>query len=380
VTGIPDPAKPYFFFSYSSSDAIDQWVDPFLEKLNIQVALLAGCGGETLYYRDTSARLPDGRWQEPLLKALKEECNVLLALYTPGYFKQEANEKCYCGRELSLFLRRPNDNQVNIVPLLWLIDEPPPKRMVPPPLHPFDWYICRDKDCKISPAKIEQYERKGLQSVWANSLGQRSKIIDDLARRINRLAKTPPRALRGPVDMDAEDCAFHPGETAERRLPPAGEGSPAQISDGKALTLIYVDEGQVPAATQNLIERVAQDLGNFVEVRRWSVGDGVDALWNAAEKNPAIILAAQSASLMADGTRAALEGLTRRGDWIGGILQLDGDAGLAATPGVPVRAARASEQEIRQQLSALIAETRNALVRFATPVTIPSAGRPMPRF
>jgi hypothetical protein len=65
-----------------------------------------GYGGETLYYRDTSARLPDGRWQAPLLKALKEECNVLLALYTPGYFRQKANEKCYCGRELSLFLRR----------------------------------------------------------------------------------------------------------------------------------------------------------------------------------------------------------------------------------------------------------------------------------
>jgi len=99
--------------------------------------LLAGCGGETLYYRDTSARLPDGRWQEPLLKALKEECNVLLALYTPGYFS-------------------------------------------------------REKDCEISQAKIQQYERKGLQSVWANSLSQRSRIIDDLARRIHRLAKTPP--------------------------------------------------------------------------------------------------------------------------------------------------------------------------------------------
>jgi hypothetical protein len=342
--------------------------------------LLAGCGGETLYYRDTSARLPDGRWQEPLLKALKEECNVLLALYTPGYFKQRANEKCYCGRELSLFLRRSNGRHVNIVPVLWLIDEPPPARMVPPPLHPYDWYICREKDCEISQAKIQQYERKGLQSVWANSPSQRSRIIDDLARRIHRLAKTPPPALPGPVDMTAEDCLFHPDETADRRLLPADQGTPGQTSDGKALTLVYVDEGQVPAATQNLIERVAQELGNFVEVRRWSVSDGVDALRRAAERNPAIILAAQSDSLKAHGTRAALEGLTTRGDWIGGILQLDGDAGLAAAPGAPVRAAEASEHEIRPQLSALIAETRNALVRFATPVTTPPAGRPLSRF
>src|SRR6202042_441611 len=122
-------------------------------------------------------------------------------------------------------------------------------------LHPFDWYICRDRDCAISIAKIRQYERKGLQSVWANSPSAlRSRIIDDLARRIYKLAKTPPPALPGPVDMAAEDCAFHPGETAERRLPSAGEGSPAQASDGKALTLVYVNDGQVPAATQNLIE------------------------------------------------------------------------------------------------------------------------------
>jgi hypothetical protein len=382
MTGIPDSARPYFFFSYSRSDATDPLLDKFLDRLNTQVALLAGCGGEMLYYRDTAAPLSDGRWQPELLNALKEECNVLLALYTPGYFKQKANEKCYCGRELSLFLRRTNGNHVNIIPVLWLINEPPPEDMVPPPLHFLDWYICRDPRFTLPQAKIQQYMRRGLQSLWANSpSGQRNKIIDDLARRIYQWAQTPPDPLTGPVNMAAEDCAFHPGETAHRKLSSVGDVSPAQTSDGRALTLVYVDEDRVPDETQDLIERVGQDLGNFMEVRTWSVSSGVNVLRDAAKKNPAIILAVQSAALAPGGvTRAALESLTGHGDWIGGILQLGSDAGLAPAPTVPVLAAQVSEQEIRRQLGSLVADVRSALARLATPVTTLPAGRPVPRF
>jgi hypothetical protein len=377
---VPDRGKPYFFFSYSRSDAIDRRVEGFLTKLNTQVALLAGCGGETLYYRDTSARLPDGRWQEPLLKALKEECNVLLALYTPGYFRQKANEKCYCGRELSLFLRRTGGVHVNIIPVLWLIDNPPPEEWVPPPLRRLDWYICRDEDCAIPQKRIQQYERKGLQSVWVNGRSSdRDNIIDDLARRILGWSRTPPPALTSPVDMDSEDCAFHPGEAARRALPTAGDDMTVRAADSRALTLVYLDEGQVPDSAQDLIERAGRDLGNFVDSRRWSVNDGVEALRRAAERNSAVVLVAKASALTTGAARAAIEDFIRRGDCIAGVLQLDGDAGLTSTPSVPVRSAPSTGQELPQHLSALTAEIRNALVRFATPVTPPSLSRRLPR-
>jgi hypothetical protein len=387
--GIPDSARPYFFFSYSNAD-YDDWIDRFLTMLDTAVAKTAGYAGEKMHYRDATATNPDARWQPPLFKALAEDCQVLVALCTPTYFREKPAGMCYCGREVSVFLRRSggvtHGNHVNVVPVLWLIDDLPERgmipNMVPETLHGLDWRLCRDPQPAISLAKLEKYKKKGLRSVWVNSaLSTKDNIVDDLARWIIKLAKTPPSTLTS-VDIGSEDCIFHPGEILRRHRTTAPAGAVPQTAGGRSLTLIYVDKDQVPPHVQDLIESVGMhDLSYDVDTRDWSVGLGIDALEKAVEKKRATILVTPSSSLAAGPTRTELEKLATRGAWMGGVLQLGTSAELPSAPGVTVRTAadRPSREDVRRRLSDLFTEVQSTLQRLAPPDAQVPPGRSVPR-
>ena len=382
--------RPYFFFSYSNADYDKQWVGSFLTMLNAAVAETAGYAGEKMHYRDDTATNSDARWQPPLLKALAQDCQVLVALCTPTYFRQKPVGTCYCGREVSLFLERSggvaNGDHVNVVPLLWLIDDLREgsmiPNMVPETLLDLDWRLCRDPESEISPDKLKKYKKKGLRSVWVNSaLSTKDNIVDDLARWIIKLAKTPPSALNG-FDIRSEDCFFHPGEIGQRGRTTAPAGDAPQTAGGRSITLIYVDKDQVPPDVQDLIESVGMhDLSYDVDTRDWSAGLGIDALKKAVEKNRATILVTPPSSLAAGITRTELEKLTTGGDWIGGVLQLGTSVELPRASDVTVRTAadRPSREDVRRRLSDLFTEVQSTLQRAAAPDEQVPPGRSVPR-
>jgi hypothetical protein len=315
------------------------------------------------------------------MDALRVKANVLVALYTPGYFNTKPGKKCYCGREITQFLRR---GRCNVVPVLWVANTEKPDLMIPPNLRTdISWTIGQDvakKNDKLSQETISQYESAGLQGIWANAGkddkdGIRRRIATDLALRIIRYAGTPPPILTGPVDMTTEDCAFHPGTRNVCELPRLTEAAPEEIPGRKTLTLVFVDEDQLSAEVQDLIVstgqgnvRAGQGIG-YLNAYGWSLSDGIDEFRRISKKNPSVVIVARSSCLSDPSVRMSLAELIDPKDsgerpWVGGILALDSDPGLPDSSHVIIRTAQASEQDLRRQLSDLYTEIPGLLQRF----------------
>jgi FxsC-like protein len=111
-----------FFLSYARK-AHDPYLDLFFKDLSTEVRICIGAGqDEEVGFMDVKGLELGDEWDEELGRALAE-CQVLVCVYTSGYFKSP-----FCGKELSVFRARREAQRPGatgrerpglIIPVLW---------------------------------------------------------------------------------------------------------------------------------------------------------------------------------------------------------------------------------------------------------------------
>ena len=114
--------KFLFFLSYARSDN-DAYVKKFYEDLSGELRRRLGYGAESVGFFDQPEMELGDQWSADLIEAL-QECQVLVPLYSPAYFRS-----AYCGKEFQIFLERgraaasiqpDTEGRSAIVPIAWI--------------------------------------------------------------------------------------------------------------------------------------------------------------------------------------------------------------------------------------------------------------------
>jgi hypothetical protein len=198
---VENPAGPVFFFSYARLDC-DQYLKRFFEDLSKRVAQKGGLDRKAgqVSFLDLTHIEPGDDWDQALSQAL-QECQVLLSIYTPCYFRRE-----YCGKEFQVFLKRKIRNSTNIVPILWENQKDLDREKLPPSIvH----YVQR-----FEPGQLDEtYEGMGVRRVLAKvgARGVYREMIEKLADRVLDLAKEKNlQRLEEPPKLSAIENPFRP--------------------------------------------------------------------------------------------------------------------------------------------------------------------------
>lgn len=94
---------PYdFFFSYTRGNS-DKYLKRFIDDLSDELRQQRGYGkNEVVGFFDQREIELGEKWDQTIVNALQES-NVMVCIYSPGYFKSE-----YCGKEWQVFQQRLN--------------------------------------------------------------------------------------------------------------------------------------------------------------------------------------------------------------------------------------------------------------------------------
>lgn len=119
-------STPWFFLSYSRTDAGSKYLKKFYHDLVEEVrqkAALRGAKDTDVGFLDTSGILTGTYWPEELASALST-CRVMVCMYSRGYFSSP-----FCGEEFTVFRSRVEE----------YVEKSSPKVKRPPLILPVFW-------------------------------------------------------------------------------------------------------------------------------------------------------------------------------------------------------------------------------------------------
>jgi FxsC-like protein len=146
--------KFLFYLSYSRANS-DPYLKRFYDDLASELRRRLGYGSETVGFFVPKEIESGNQWSSPLIEALQES-QVLVALYSPAYFKSS-----HCGKEFQIFLERRrtaasiqpgSESRPAILPILWI----PLRESTPPAAADIQYFTS-------GPA--QEYARKGLRQM-----------------------------------------------------------------------------------------------------------------------------------------------------------------------------------------------------------------------
>lgn len=182
------PMTKLLFLTYAQDDG-GRRLDRFLADLEEEIVSVLGDvkKGEVIF-RDLSGIETGEEWRKQILSAITS-CKVLVTLCSPSF-----NRSDYCGKELSIFLRRielwrksglcKDETKHPLIPIVWKRGVGPEhEHFFPKVLEPF-----QHSDAEL-PA---EYLKDGLQQMYAQDKfrSKRSATIRILAKRIATLTRS----------------------------------------------------------------------------------------------------------------------------------------------------------------------------------------------
>jgi hypothetical protein len=187
---------PYFFFSYSRTDAADQHVYEFFDDLAMEVAARTNLGTTEPGFLDRQQQ-PGVEWSTNTGHALGT-CNVFVPLFSPNFFTSH-----YCGKEWHAFATRLATDRArtgavlpSIVPVWW----------VPPGRHPPDVADGLQDTRALFGSEHEKYGARYLKQLKENRDAYTGFLVK-LTELILAAGRNPPAAMT-PIDLNQQPDAF----------------------------------------------------------------------------------------------------------------------------------------------------------------------------
>jgi TIR domain len=371
---------PVYFTSYRRDDR-DKYLEVFLDALARSVASEAGIEVTAVRFEDLASLAPGDIWTDEAVAALRR-AHVLVALYSPRYFKRRASGPCNTGREVAAFLERARlgDRRPCILPILWTTRRSLDKAKMPPSVLKSVHYDLPNGR-PLSEEKREafgEYNQLGMLQMLKESVGVDGKIhmvIGGLVHRIMEMDEAPPPEL---AEFDFHDgvCAFHSGaDSCSADIPRVSSDAVSRQLGPNELLLIDFEQAkgaESEGADQTLFglaAKKAADVGLNPTPLRWADEQATDELLDTLEtawsRNQMILLTGSRERLRDGPAGPAVEAaLEPARDWVVGVA-VSGDARLVTEQNdrsivVNVPEDDSSGREIKR----LITNLRQKMARF----------------
>jgi TIR domain len=391
-----DASCPVYFTSYRRDDR-SKYLNKFLEALADSVASEAGMTVAAVRFEDLASVDSGAIWTDEVVDALRR-AHVLIALYSPWYFRSNPDRPCYTGREVAAFLERARlaGRKPCILPILWTTRRSLAREHLPPAVLASVQYGLPSAR-PTSPGKRaawSDYNERGLLEMVREAgriNGRVQMIISGLVHQIMEMDDDPPPEL---TDFDFHDgtCAFHSGPDGCSGVPRV---SLRAVSPQRGPNQLLVVDFTTPSAEPEQGGRtplgmavdVATDEALYSTPTRWAddqaVGEVLEVLETAWERNQMILLTVSSDRLADEAIGSVLRAaLQPTRDWVIGIAVF-GDVPLDVQQNDRVAVGHLAELNPSDwELKQLMMSVRQRMARFGK-VSVPDdrAGHTgMPRF
>jgi FxsC-like protein len=211
-----------FYLGYSRRDDIEM-IEKFFSDFSNEIRMRLGLSqSEGVGFLDNNAIETGDHWDVALAQAL-ENSRVLVALYSPAYFKSD-----HCGKEFQYFsdrmmaAGRTNVGVTNILPIIWI---PVPRRALPEAAN------------RIQLLSPEGGLRRLMRS--SSRSDKYAEFLDDLAGTLTDMTqKLPPEAPHNLPSFKDLRNAFEDSVTSSAA--PILSDSAQSVGGPRAVKLIYV--------------------------------------------------------------------------------------------------------------------------------------------